>query len=422
MYKIIIGIVITLFFVSCSSKTNISPSKKVFEQEDTYIVFALEAERQGAYQTASEFFAKLYEKTTKKEYLYRELQDKMILRDFEDVIKKVDIEQEKLQKIDPNLLRFKVLALVHLKKLNEAKENAIKLAKLTSKSEDYILLADIYLKLKKYDLAVKYLEGAYSKNYDEKILDKISIILYLNLDRKKDAIAQLETHSRMFGCSDLICNRLLSFYSKENDVDGMLSVYKRVYELNKNEEVLKKIIQIYTYKKDFVALEKFLEKYNPDDEILLEVYIANQKLDKASKLSYKLYKETSDIDYLARGAIYEYESTKNISKKQLYSIIKKLKKVIKKKPTGLYLNYLGYLLIDHQVDVKEGMKYIKMALKEKPNSAYYLDSLAWGYYKLGNCKKANKLFKKIVKLEGGDDKEIKKHIKVIDKCLKNRRR
>jgi tetratricopeptide (TPR) repeat protein len=267
-------------------------------------------------------------------------------------------------------------------------------------------------------MAIKYLEGGYSENYDEEILDRISIILYVNLERPKDAIAQLETHSRMFGCSKLICARLLSFYSNQNDVDGMLSVYKRMYEKFQNEEFLEKIIQLYVYKKDFMGLRVFLQKNNVENEMLLQLYLNSGEYEKAYKLAYKLYEKTQNIDFLGKGAMYEYESYKKPTKSQLLAIVKKLKKVVKEKPDGLYLNYLGYLLIDHDLDVKEGMKYIKQALAYTPDSAFYLDSLAWGYYKLHECKKADKLFKKIVTLKGGDDPEVVKHQKAVQQCLK----
>ncbi len=254
----------------------------------------------------------------------------------------------------------------------------------------------------------------------DKILDKISIILYLNLQKPKEAIARLETHTRMFGCSHILCNRLASFYSKQNNIDGLLSVYTRYYEKYPSKDVLDKIIQIYIYKKDFASLAKFLEKTKANDEILFEIYASIKDYKKAYKLGYKLYKDTGNIEYFANATLYEYESSSKKTRKLLNKIVKNLKKVIKEINDPTYLNYLGYLLIDHNINVKEGISYVKKALKRKPDSVYYLDSLAWGYYKLGKCTKANKLFKKISRLKGGDDKEIVKHIKKVKKCLKRK--
>ncbi len=416
MVRISLYVLLALLFVACSKQPP-APGEKVFDAEDVYIVYALRAEEVGSYKTASKLFDDLYRKTGKREYLYRELQDRLIAKEFAKVEQKIDEIFDDEGKVDPQLLRLKVLTLLHQKRYNEAKQFALELVKLTKKSEDYLLVADIYVKLKKYNMAVKYLEGAYSKNYDEKILDKISIILYMNLQRQKDAIAQLETHSRMFGCSKLICKRLLSFYSNLNDVDGMLSVYKRYYKLEPSEEILEKIIRLYVYKKEYIGLSAFLSKNNVQSEILLQLYVNNKEYKKAAKLAYELYKKTSNIDFLGQGAIYEYESYKKPTRKQLRSIIKKLEKVLKEKPTGLYLNYLGYLLIDHDLNIKEGIGYIKKALKLSPSSAYYLDSLAWGYYKLGQCKKADKIFRRVRKLEGGDDPEVVKHHKKVKQCL-----
>ncbi len=419
MFKnIFLIVVITLLIAGCAKTPNPpSPSQKVFEGEDLYILYALRAEEVGRFDMAAKLYARLYEKARKKEYLYKELHSLLAAGEYESVVKKVDAILHSKEQKDPNLLRLKVIALLHLNKVQEAKKEALLLVGMTKKSEDYLLLADIYVKLKKYDMAVKYLEGAYSKNYDEKILDRISIILFMNLQKQKEAIAQLETHSRMFGCSERICKRLLSFYSKLGDVDGMLSVYKRMYKQNQSDEILAKIIQLYIYKKEYMALERFLEHYNVRKDVLLELYATTLNYKKAYKTAYELYKETQNPDYLAQGAIYEYESLKHPNKQELQNIIQKLEKAIKQKQSPVYLNYLGYLLIDHDIDVKRGMELVKKALKSAPNSAFYLDSLAWGYYKLGACKKAKKIFDKIRTLKGGDDPEVLKHYKKVKQCL-----
>ena len=248
----------------------------------------------------------------------------------------------------------------------------------------------------------------------------MSIILYVNLQRTKDAIAQLETHTRVHGCSKSICHRLIGFYSNENNVDGLLSVYLRLYSLDKSKEIADKIIQIYSYKKDYIKLMDFLEESKSDDRALFELYAFTKNYHKAYLLADKLYAKTGDINYMGQSAIYEYESANDKNdKKLLHNIVDKLQKVVKIDSNPLYLNYLGYVLIDHDIDVKEGMKCIEKVLLTQPNSSFYLDSLAWGYYKLGKCKKAKEIMNRVVTLEGGDDPEVKKHIRIIDKCIKN---
>jgi predicted Zn-dependent protease len=420
MYKVLV-LVLLLLFSACSQKT-IKPNQKAFEAEDTYIVFALRAEEVGDYRSAAKLFYELYEKSSKKEYLYRYLQDKIILKEYEDVVKVVDdITDGSLE--DAELVRLKTVALMELNRLQEAKKVSIALAQHTHAPKDYLLVSDVYTKSKDYDLALKYLEGAYIKEYNEEILDKIAIILYVNLHRKKEAIAELESHARIHGCSKLICNRLVSFYSHDNNVDGLLSVYKRLYAKEKSEDIAQKIIQIYSYKREYVKLMDFLEENHIDDELLLQLYVSGKNWKKASKLAFKLYKENSDYAYLGQSAIYKYESYRGkVPKKVLYNVIANLENVVKHNKETLYMNYLGYILIDHDINVKKGMRYIREVLKKQPNSAYYLDSLAWGYYKLGKCYRAKKIMLKVIKLEGGDEPEVREHLNKINKCIKKQQR
>jgi predicted Zn-dependent protease len=425
MIRTFIFACLPFFFFGCSGTLSQDPEvkgyEKVFEHEDQYILLALRAEQVQVNKQAAELFEILYEKSTKKEYLYRSLQNYLVAKENAYVLKKVySILQASFD--DFQLVRFKIVALVGMQRIEEAKEIALKLVSLSHEESDYILISDIYVEQKKFSMAMKYLEGAYTKNYSEKVLDKMSIVLYFNLQRKKEAIAQLETHIRMHSCSELICSRLISFYSNENNVDGLLSTYLRLYALAKDEEVAKKIIQIYVYKKEYLDLISFLEKYPVDDPLLLQIYTRYKNYTKASPLAQKLYEESSDVGYLAQSAIFEYEGSKNKNDKiMLAKVLKKLKEAVELEESSLNLNYLGYIMVDHEIDIKEGMNYIQKALKIEPNSAYYLDSLAWGYYKLGKCDKAYSIISKVIELEGGDDPEVKLHYEKIKKCKNSKK-
>jgi len=429
LFVVVIG---SLFLISCSGitpksegqssekeKSNIN--KKLYPQEDTYIIFALRAEKIGDHKSASKLFDDLYEKTKRKEYLYRALSNDIASKNYQNVVVVVDnITKGSLD--DFKLVRLKIIALLQMKKLDEALVLATALVEKSQVTSDYILTSDIYRKQKKYDIALKYLESAYVKDYDEHILDKMSIIMYVDLGRKKDAIAQLETYSRMKGCSELICDRLIGFYSNENNIDGILSTYLRMYEKFKKPEVASKIIQIYGYKKDYLKMIDFLEKSKTDDETLLQLYAVTKNYKKAFPLANKLYIESGDITLLGQSAIYEYEdSQKKDDKVILADVVKKLKTVVNANTDPLYENYLGYILIDHEINVKEGIRYIKNVLKVQPDSAFYLDSLAWGYFKLNQCKRAKVIMDRVVTLEGGDDPEVKVHVKKINDCIQNKK-
>ena len=418
--KLSVFLVLILILSACSNATkpNVNLNNKKFDKEDIYILTALRMEQIGLYDEASKLFNELYEKSDKKEYLYRSLKNDLTANENNKLIKKVDtLMLNDSQNI--KLMRFKIFALIKLNKIEEAKLLSITLVKKTKNIDDYLLLSGIYIKNKEFDTALKYLESAYVKDYNEKILDKMSIVLYVNLKRKKDAIAQLESHSMIHGCSKLICARLIGFYSNDNNVDGLLSTYLRYYKVNASKEVAKKIVQIYGYKKDYLALMDFLESSKSDNELLFKLYVQLKNYKKAYPLAYKLYKKNGDIHFLGQSAIFEYESTKNKNDKSMQkSVVEKLDDVIEVSRDNIYLNYLGYILIDHDIDIKKGMKYIKETLLKDPDSSYYLDSLAWGYYKLGKCKKAKQIMSRVSKMKGSNNPEILKHIKIIRNCKK----
>lgn len=426
MIKTVALFIFLLFFGGClglspKASQEVKGYEKTFEQEDQYILLALRAEQVQAYKQAAELFEVLYDRSQKKEYLYRSLQNYLVAQENTHVLEKADtLLAAGLD--DFQLARFKIVALIGLQNIEEAKNIALELVQRSQEEDDYILVSDIYVEQKKFSTAIKYLEGAYTKNYSEKVLDKMVIVLYMNLQRKKEAIAQLETHIHMHGCSELICNRLLSFYSNENNIEGLLSTYLRLYALEKKEEIAKKIIQIYVYQKEYLELTHFLEESSVDDPLLLQAYTRFKNYAKASVLAKKLYDETSELSYLGQSAIFEYEGSKNKNDpKMLQSVVQKLKEVIAIDQSALSLNYLGYIMIDHEIDVKEGIGYIQKALELEPNSVYYLDSLAWGYYKLGKCDKAYRIIHKVTQMEGGDDPEVKLHYEKIKKCKNSKK-
>lgn len=73
------------------------------------------------------------------------------------------------------------------------------------------------------------------------------------------------------------------------------------------------------------------------------------------------------------------------------------------------LNYLGYSWVDQNLNLNEAMKLIRRAVKLKPNSGYYVDSLGWAHYRLGQYKDAVTFLEKAVALQP-DDPVINDHL------------
>jgi tetratricopeptide (TPR) repeat protein len=73
------------------------------------------------------------------------------------------------------------------------------------------------------------------------------------------------------------------------------------------------------------------------------------------------------------------------------------------------LNYLGYTWVDQSQNLKTAMDYIRKAVKLKPDDGYYIDSLGWAYYRLGNIQSAVEHLERAVELKP-DDPVINDHL------------
>ena len=75
----------------------------------------------------------------------------------------------------------------------------------------------------------------------------------------------------------------------------------------------------------------------------------------------------------------------------------------------LVLNYLGYSWVDQGMNLKQAMDYIRKAVKLKPDDGYYVDSLGWAYYRIGNMPAAVEHLERAVELKP-DDPTINDHL------------
>ena len=75
-------------------------------------------------------------------------------------------------------------------------------------------------------------------------------------------------------------------------------------------------------------------------------------------------------------------------------------------------------MIDYDLNIQRGVFLVKKALEKDTKNIAYLDTLAWGEYKLKNCQEAFKQMKKVVDEIGLDDPEIKMHWQKIKECKK----
>lgn len=425
-YKRALVVLFIIFsFFGCSFQSNNltkTYSYKAYKNENELILHALEYTKQGNIKKASILYRKLFEKTLNDEYLFEYSRLIFSLKEYEEIIAYLDINKKYINKKEDEISKIYVLALMQKKELEKAKIYLKKVIKKYNTTQNKELLANVYLLKKDYTKAKNIFEEVYKKTLSSGSLLNFVDVMYTYLNEKEEAINYLESHLNIYGCDNLVCSKLLGFYQEQKDINGVISVLKRTYmsfkEEEKNSYTLDKVYKLLMYyleKKDIKEAIAFLEQTKADDEKLLSLYQNAGMSNKAYKLVQKLYKRTGNLDYLAQVAMLEFEVAKD-REKVLKSVIKKFEDVLAVLDNHIYQNYLGYILIDFDIDVKKGLKLVKKALEKAPNNLAYIDSLAWGQYKLKDCKNAKINMQKVVDSAGLNDDEIRTHWEKIKEC------
>lgn len=433
--KSLVLCLLLFFFNGCSNKTldleNKEPIKvkfvevktKSFELENQYIILALESENQRLYYDARELYIRLFEKTNNYEYLVKHLaistqiKDYKIVKEYASKYYISNIKQEEI------ILRLYTFALFKLGDQKEALLNAQKLTNLFQNDVNYELLGTIYLQQKDYLKAYELFEKAFVLNKSANTFLNLTNIQYFNLSQKEEAISKIEQYIKENGHDFNLSMQLLAFYEKEQKTEKIIPLLKEMYsEYKKNNEVLMfsktKILLIKYIAKDNVGMAiNFLEENKEEDEILLNLYKITNQPSKAYTLLGSLYANSNNLEYLGQQAIIEFEMAED-KRKVLNSVIAKFEKVVENIDNHIYENYLAYILIDFNINVSKGVTLVKKALVQEPNNLAYIDTLAWGQYKLKNCKEANKQMKRVVDEIGLNDEEIKLHWEKIKECKK----
>ena len=121
---------------------------------------------------------------------------------------------------------------------------------------------------------------------------------------------------------------------------------------------------------------------------------AEDSLAEAEKLAGR--PEEKGYIQFALGALYERQ-------KKYDQAEQAFRQVLKQDPNnGMTLNYLGYMMADHNMHLEEALTMIKRAVEMDPQNAAYLDSLGWVYFKLGNYDEAENNLRRAVEKQPND--------------------
>ena len=402
-----------------NKQSNALATHKRVKSEDEWIVKAIWYEQINDFKKSNFYYKKLYEATNRDEYLLKELKTALYSGITSGNITKL----EEYISSHPNSViarRLLLSSYLYEKKYEKAKESAKKLLEKSTQAVDFELSANPYIFTKKYDKAIEFLSNAYNKTYNEDILLKITTILVNYLGNISEAVNRLEKHRISQGCSKKICLQLINIYSQQGNAFKLLPVYQSLFKSTSEELYGEKIVETHLYLKDFKSAIQFLKTDYKNDELLYSLYISQKNYNKADKLSRKLIIETRDPKWYAESAMTLYESSSNKNDVEMLSeVVRRFEKALKQGVKNtVYLNYYGYTLIDKNIDVNKGINIIKKALEEQPDNSYYMDSLAWGYYKLNHCEEALSIMNRVIAIEGLSEPELREHSEAINKKCK----
>jgi len=388
-------------------------------EEDTLLIRGILAEEYRAYESSYQIYKTLFDKTGQEIYLFKEVTSALLSRSH--IIESIDRLQLWNHKY-PNKIEVKRLLiplLLSAREVQSAKEEAEYLLEASSEPIDLDLASKSFFYAGEFERALGLLSKIYERVPQEEILLRMAQIMDEFTNQRKRAIQLLETHRRInIVVSQDVYAKLLRLYQKEQDIDGILETYKALYAQDEQKEYLDKIVEIYIYKRDISGAIAFLEKGNKGAKTLYELYKRQSYFTKALALIDTFYQADKNPKWIAEKGILTFEKSKNKNdKKMIKEVIDYFEKALALGvDDSIYLNYYGYTLIENNVNIKKGMKIIQEALVQQPDNTYYLDSLAWGYYKKGKCQKAYSIMKRVVDEEGLSEPEILYHWNAIKAC------
>lgn len=414
-------LILALCFLGCSSKQEAKmPSSfkqvELKNNDDLSVLIAYDKLNSGFEAEALESFYELFSKNKNKIYAKEALRLAYILKDsrLEELIKFA----KKNMKNDFNVLRILVVYEMERANINVAKKLCLELvAKEPANSANHSILGMIYTLEQNNALALFSLKRAYALEPSEGNLLKLVNFLGFTLNKKEQALNFINDWVSKYGCSKQVCALLIDHYAQKEDVKNMAKIFTKLYDKFGDDSYLKDALSAFLIKKDLEGAKKLLEEYTFDKEVLMEIYVNLELFDKAYEIANELYQSSKDEKMLGRIAIIKYEkSGKNPSKEEVDEVISLFEKS-NSFDDPIILNYYGYLLIYHEINVKKGLELVLKAHKINPEANYIIDSVAWGYYKLGDCDSAKQWLEKVTDDEFIKNDEYVEHLGAVNKCL-----
>lgn len=292
------------------------------------------------------------------------------------------------------------------------------------------VLANMYMLNQQAPKAQQLYATLYAENRNTELLKKLLVCLAFQ-QKRQEALATLSGYLLEVGCDGVFCLESLRFYEDLQGLDMAKDVFEEIYKTNPTIPNATNFMRVLIALKDYQEAQGVARAFPFDKGLLLDLYVMQGDFVKAQKEAAHIYAQSGNPRFLALEAIYGFSALPQPTRTDAQAIAKKLDKAIalrqkealesKKKPApqdafqqevfqdAFFYNFYGYLLIDYEINIKRGIEYVKKALAIEPYAIAYIDSLAWGYYKLGDCENALKTFAQIPKDQADKEDELRAH-------------
>ena len=398
-----------------------SPKIKQFKaqssgfNEDKYILEALDAIDSKDNKKALESYKILYQNTKKIEYLKEQIFALMRLENHKDALAKIK-EFEAIIPNDLDILKAKAYI------MRGDLEATIAIWRRILQLEDSVFnnsfIATLYYAKKDFENARAHLIRTYQiDGNDETLL----VLASLDLERKKfgDSLPLIKAHFKD-ELNERFALLLLNIASKINKLDEIESLFAYYFTKKPSKINATNLAKLYYEKKDYGKVIDLAKKFDFDEALLIDIYLAQKDYKNAKIEAQKAYNRTKDSYYLGIMAIVDFEAQDAEGKAKIApQVIESLKHALKDEPNHIFYNYVGYLMIDYDINVAEGVGFVEQALRAAPENPAYLDSLAWGHFKSNKCEQAKAVMEKIPRDILLKEREMVEHLEAIDKCVGN---
>ena len=197
-------------------------------------------------------------------------------------------------------------------------------------------------------------------------------------------------------------------------------IFEELFKENGDKAVLNTAVDMWLAANELKKAANLCEKYAILDEKTAGIYAKMGDLPRAIEILRELQNSAQPKQkarFASQEAIYSFELIEKNGDAVVGGVEVNLARVLTLFDTSVlvadeavFYNYFGYLLIDFDINIELGLNLCLKANQLDGDSTYILDSVAWGYFKLGREEEAKLWFNRVLNdTEFMKTKEAKAH-------------